>query len=215
MDPFGLFVMLTVGVLAAPVVVYNRFLAPAVKVRRILAQARPTPIRDLTKGTFKLSGQILLDGELISPLTGRPCAAYECVAYVRKRQGWLLLAHEVAVRDFLLDDGTGVASVVAARARLALQCDRTWETTDLEHTVDGSGPWVRARAQRTVDFGETVRFDEGILEQGERVAISGQTEPEADPSPGAAGGSYREAPSRWLIRAGHGGLLISDDPEAL
>jgi len=63
-------------------------------------------------------------------------------------------------------------------------------------------------------FTKTLRFDEGVLEAGELVSVSGVGRWEIDPNPRAAGAGYREAPKLLVfIGSAEAPLLVSDDPD--
>ena len=67
-------------------------------------------------------------------------------------------------------------------------------------------------------FNKTLRFREGVLEEGETVAVVGQFfwEPDPEPMPGEMGGGYRDHPVRLVVRAPKNrSIFLSDDPSAM
>lgn len=176
----------------------------------------------------RLTGAIeYLDGPLETPVTGRPCACYEVVIEERRSDGngrhaWSEVGREVKWVDaFYLRGVEGVHGEVE-RAVVQVQNPTVLINSD-QHTTSGflDDPTPReselaARlGAKTVGFifNKTLRYREGVIEEGELVTVVGKCVLERDPTPGARGG-YRGQVTRKRIVAPDGeAMLLSDEPE--
>jgi hypothetical protein len=142
-----------------------------------------------------------IDGtKLIAPLSGRACAAW----FARVTGADALVSNEspsVVAEDavpFLVDDGTGAAIVVASEASLLLACDVT-ETLGFSRKPPAEVlRFLRAhqRGRHRVRTDWRLSWQEGILAEGQLVAIVGRGRWELDSS--AAVQNYRQ-PGRTLV----------------
>ena len=130
---------------------------------------------------------------------------------------WATLSRERWFQpDFALNDGTGTVVVPSAQATMLADLDHVFLPDiygDLDpHRVDYLiGRGLQNRASK-----KTLRFREGVLQQGLIVAAVGQVSREPDPNPLADGGTYREPPHRLTLTVPRRGLLlVSDDPNAM
>ncbi|MEM6993726.1 MAG: hypothetical protein AAF721_24645 [Myxococcota bacterium] len=204
----------------AGVLLWSRARRPDRTVRDALAAAAATPLQFFPDGAVgRVSGTLVLDGEpLQAPLTGRACAAYEVLVERLVETGvgerWVRAAHHWDVRPFALDDTTGRAYVDPKGALLTIVNDH--------HTLSGfeSEPDERQAAfLETVDAREAdllgseprLRYREGVLEPGERVALRGRGRVSHDDTADAS--LYRGVPRvRVDFRSEKSAkLFISDD----
>ena len=149
----------------------------------------------------KLEGRARYEGApLRAPLSGRPCACYRLT--VEGADGWTLV--ESGGHDFLIEDASGAALVAWAGASLLVDDD--WETREVTPALRQ----LLARHDRTA-IGVR-RATEGLLVEGQGVAVVGTARREPDPTPSRHDG-YRELPTRLALRS-HGPLtlLVSAGP---
>jgi hypothetical protein len=146
----------------------------------------------------------LEEEELIAPLTGRACAAWfvrvsGANSYAR---GETPLIEARGAASFTVSDKTGQAIIRPDDVSLLLAFDVT-ETLGLsrqppprllrflrEHGKDGS--------RIALDW--RLSWQEGIIAEGQRVAVIGRGRRETDPE--AAEGSYRKAATRLVMTCG-------------
>lgn len=205
--------------------------SPAARLRRTLARAPRYSIAEAVDGEIvKVAGRLEYAGDALeAPLSGRACVLFELVIEEYRSSGksgrWVQIIREVGGRDFLLRDDTGKALVRVGddddRGRGLLihkdvnrrsgTCNDA--TPDLEALLARHG-----HSSQGWFFNKAIRYNEGVLEEGEQVVVAGlgRWEPDPDPDPGALMGGYRDAPRRLVLgRSEAVPLLVSDDPSVL
>ena len=198
------------------------FLSTAARARRALRSAQSMAIRDAPDGApVKVQGVVGYVGTATeAPLSGRPCALWEVHVEERggRSKGWNTVIQDHECTPFLIDDGTGTALVNAVIPRLALVQDARFQSLTFVDATERLEAFLASRGlQSTGIFGlnRTLRYREGVIEAGERVAVLGVGRWEAA-SDGVVRAGYREAPRRLVLEDPEGGhLVISDDPSTL
>ncbi len=164
---------------------------------------------------------------LSAPLSGRACGYFDVQVQVRVSRGksshWRSLFHEIESVDFVLDDGSGQAQIQTQHFSCAVVRDhhRTSGTFN-----DAGEDLIELLARHgheptnMLGMNKTMRYDEGVLEPGEQIAVIGRARWEDDPSPGAvapASGGYRGSnrAKRLVLEASDQPVHASDDPKAL
>ncbi|MDB4965762.1 MAG: hypothetical protein JWN44_1451 [Myxococcales bacterium] len=195
------------------------------RIKRTLKAVKPTAIASALDGrAVKIVGEVAYAGRSIaSPLSGRLCAFYSIVVEEYRSSGksgaWHEILRDEKGVDFLVRDDSGMALVRIASDGAALPAlvqDRKARTSpilhsdfDLERYLGERGISVEGRF-----FRKNLRAAEGILEEGERVAVGGLAR--WLPDPNAGGGGYREAGKRLVLQSSEAlPLFLSDDPKTL
>jgi hypothetical protein len=185
--------MLGIGLTVLVVGVLIAAAAWSMSERRVLErQLRETPavtaagLEVGSKG--RLAGVVTSDATLRAPLTGRPCVAY--VACVEEKRSdrttspWVERIHEVRGVPFTLDDGTGRALVDPAHSTLLLHMDSTTRSGVFDGATPVEASFLARHGMESTGWflNKTLRYTEGIIEPGERVAVIGHAarEPAAD-----------------------------------
>jgi hypothetical protein len=198
-----------------------RYLSQDQRTKRALRRVPRTTVRNAVEGqALKIVGRVRFLGQpLEAPLSGTPCAHYR-VTVVQQQGRSPEIIREEQGSDFLLEDATGRARVHMAGARIAVNMDngsRSGTFTDANERQEAllarhgksSHGWI---------FNKSLTYSEGILQEGEEVAVFGKARWESDPDPGANGfsGGYREQPLRLVIEHSEAGpVLVSDHPSVL
>jgi hypothetical protein len=220
---FPLF-LLGVGVLVT-IAVLGAFFSRDARVKRALRKAPlhttasfPPDAVATVQGTVCYLG----DAPLIAPLTGRPCAYYEAIVEEYRSSGrsgsWYRVIQEHQGQDFLLDDGQGTARVSMAAATVALAKDAHFRSGLFQDATPVLEEFLARHGRQSQGwlFNKNLRYREGVIEAGELVAVCGQGQREADPTPGAATGGYRETPTRLVLAPSPSmPLYVSDDMSTL
>jgi hypothetical protein len=193
------------------------------RIKRALKRVKPTAVREVHDGrVVKLVGQVAYSGRSIAaPLSGRACAFYSVVVEEFRHRGrhgrWHEIVREEKGIDFLVRDESGIALVRVDQAALpALVYDRKSRTSPLLYSDAALERFLneRGRASEGRFFRTNLRAYEGVLEEGERVAVGGLAR--WIPDPGAAGAGYRDPGKRLVLQASEAlPLFLSDDPAAL
>jgi hypothetical protein len=215
------------GVVAAVLVgswVYKEFFSARGRARRALRKAPRVPIAQAKDGEVaKLAGRLrLVDAPLTAPLTGRPCAYFRTMVEQQKSRGkssyWDTIIEE---SDFsarlVIEDGTGSALVELTYPLVVLNMDTHLRSGFLNDATPELGTFLSRHGVSSQGwvFNKTLRYKEGALEEGEKVAVFGLCRREPDPDP-QAGGGYRDRPMRLrVVDPPDGEMLISDEPETV
>jgi hypothetical protein len=179
----------------------------------MLATQRST-IAEATEGAVvRLVGTVVfLDGQSVEAVvTGRRCALYEAVLENVSEE----VGRETGGVAFAIDDGTGRAVVDPDLARVTLYKDAVGRGEQLVNPTERERAFL-SRHMPAEDAWMAKRlygWREGVLEEGERIAVCGVVIREADPSPNALR-DYRQDAVRIRIAGGkHAPVAISDEAD--
>ena len=181
---------------------------------RNLRALRKVPLRTVREamrcgGVVRLRGRLrLAEHHLEAPLTGRPCAWYEVKVQEHSHQHqtrWDTLIEERDGVDFLLEDDTGVARVSGLEVRAAITADASFSSGLLNEPDARQVAFLESHEESPTEtfFNRTLRYREGILEEGEFICVAGVCRPPE------AGGSSDHA---LVVESGEDfQLIITDD----
>lgn len=193
--------ILGVGIPIAVVVValLVRFAARSISVERVhedlLQHAARATAASLENGaTGRLAGVVTADTTLLAPLTRRPCVGY--VARVEERIAtgkggrWVERIHEVRGVPFTIDDGTGRALIDPGQSTMLLEIDGTSRSGRFDDATAAEESFLRRHGLASTGWflNKTLRYVEGVIEPGERVAVIGRGVREPEPDPIGHGG---------------------------
>ena len=174
MDVF--LVLLLVAVSLGGIVLAHRRVGGSVK--RAFARTSPSTVADAAPSAMcRLSGRAVAVGAVpVSEASGRSHVARE-LAIIPSSDGSDGTHRFEQAADFLLDDGTGVALVRGAGARVAAESDFKAPVTTLDKV-----PWVdkllRAGGYHNGSPSTCrIRLYEGVIEVGAQVGVLGRAEP--------------------------------------
>lgn len=190
-----------------------------------LRQVDVTPIADAKAGELVRIVGVLKKHEALvaAPLSGRLCAHYEVrvLEYVSSgRSGrWQLRFRETESRSFVVADASGRALVDVRSFECAVVRDQNRRSgTFQDATPELEAILARNAMQSTglLGLNRSLRYEEGVLELGERVTVLGRARWEDDPDdprPVEARAGYRENArrQRLVIEAGVRPVRASDD----
>ncbi len=211
-----------VGATVAAVVAYRG--TPGRIRRRRLRHTAPCSIANFPHGGYeRIVGRLELapDHELIAPISGRRCAAYEVLVQGLDSRGdehWDTIAYEMQAVPFIVKDETGRAHVDPARGKLLVTLDSHQRSGPLGRATPEAQEFLRRKGKTLSPWAPTIelRFREGVLEHDELVTVMGRgmVSVSDDAAELHTGGYRTPAGSRKLqIAAGpRRELLMSDDP---
>ena len=171
----------------------------------------------------RICGQLRYEGTpLVAPISQRSCAAWWIHIEEKRSSGksshWHTLVEERDATRFRVEDGSGAALVmVVDLPKIAIAKDVHLTSGTFNDPAPHLIELLAARGYSTegwFGFNKALRYEEGVLEEGEMVSVLGMARREPDPDPGEAG--YRERKMRLVLEAPDDGpLLISDDPSTI
>jgi hypothetical protein len=217
-----LFIVLVFLVVAGVIALVGYLNSDKYAIRKSLEATPRTSIRALQDGSLaKVHGKVVPIGEpLEAPLSGRACVAWEVVVEENtggKNSHWVERIHEREARDFLLDDGAGLAHVRTRDMKMVATVDSEQRSGFMNDPTPALRAFLEARgfAPEGMLFNKSLRYREGVFEPGERVAVLGSVTMEDDPTREQGGDGYRSAPKRACLQApANGFLLASDEPRS-
>lgn len=168
---------------------------------RLLSEAAPTPLDSLAEGLHEVAGQLVAQGELLSPLTGRTCLWYRLLLEQRRRNRWETVLDQRETLSADVADDTGAARLGLEEADVVVSSpDRVRTGIFAVPSNDLDALLARVAAPTTAPAGPFLRWREEILLPGDRVFAIGQAE---------------RLDAGWRMTGGPGGpLLVSDREEA-
>lgn len=118
---------------------------------------------------------------LTAPLSGRKCAYYYILVEQQRSSGksssWHTLIEEEVSGDFVIRDGVNRACIKGPVIKSYIVQDRRYKsgffndaTQNLKHYLKQKG----RESENMLGFNKTLRYKEGVLEQGEEVAVYGK-----------------------------------------
>ncbi len=213
------FVLLVILLTSAVVFYMLWYYSPREKIKRALRDATKYSIRDFPDSSLgKVVGRlVLLDEQLVAPLSGRPCAYFSISVEEYRSRGksgsWVTMVEEERGVDFALDDGSGTAIVVVASAKTALSSDHRSSSGTFDDPTPREQSYLDSHGRESEGwvFNKKIRYIEAVLEPGELVSVYGYGSKEPDPK--ATPGGYREMqPMRLRISGSQNHPpLISDE----
>jgi hypothetical protein len=183
---------------------------------RQLGRRRKAKVADHPQGVVRLHGRVLAASDRLceAPLSGTPCVlAHSLVGDIEGA-----IVERTTQVPFLLDDGTGTATVIAAPPHVEVAIARAWRRRELESDLDararalllpGYTVQERGRRERTIELSEWMVFP------GDEIDVVGVAQLEADVYGAATG--FRSPPLGLVIRgdAAEPLVLASSDRPSL
>lgn len=169
---------------------------------RLIASMPPTPVAKLDPGLHEVRGTLAGDGELVSPLSQRPCLYFRLLLEQRRRNRWETVVDLREARPSALVDASGrvgvdltAAEVVVAAAQRVRTGVFAVPSAELDELLERLGPVERTNEPA----GPFLRWREEVLGAGDVVYAVGTAKRDED---------------GWTLGAEEGPYVISDRDEA-
>jgi hypothetical protein len=182
------------------------------RMRRLLAKTPVCTLAELREDTLgRITGvaKSLDDRVLQAPLSGRACVYYSITIDGMRNKRYQALGGDQMAISFALDDGTEVAIVDPAAARVSSGYDAV---EMLAFRDEPSPRAARLLGKRKIErrYFTQVRLREAVIEVDEAICVLGAGTRE----PAGGDGQYRDGSKTRLRLVGSRRfpLLISDDP---
>jgi len=224
MEELGLIVVMgaVAGVIVGGWYVWHAFFSRRGRAKRRLRKAERVRIADAQDGQVaKIVGTLRIVGEpLTAPLCGLPCACYETKVEQRKSSGkssyWATIASESDyAAELCLEDGSGTALVTLTLPQLVIKMDQHFRSGTFNDATPELEAFLARHGESSTGwvFNKTLRYKEGLFEEGETVAVLGLCRREPDPEVRSSGaGGYRERAMRLcVVEPPEGEMVLSDE----
>ena len=155
-------------------------------IKRKLNKVQATPINQCQNGEeVKIIGEVEIFGEpLVSPLSDRECCHYYVLVEQKVSSGksskWKKIIEEEKSSHVMINDGTGKALIdTTTRLKSHIVQDANFKSGFMNDATDKLENYLNQhniKSEGFFGFNKTIRYKEGILEQGEAVAVLGKAE---------------------------------------
>lgn len=174
-------VFFILSVVAVIVWVALRFSRKGIVKRQIKKHLLRPVSQFLENETGRISGTIELIGEpLIAPLSGRSCAYYHIQIEQKVQSGkssnWRTILDKEIKGEFLIRDGRHCAYLSSNRVKTYFVQDKNFSSgflNDAQPKLEAFLAQHGLSSTGFLGFNKTMRYKEGVLEQGESVVVVG------------------------------------------
>ncbi len=156
---------------------------------------------------------------LIAPLSGRRCAYYyvlvERNSRTDKNSSWNTIIEEEVSGKFVIRDGRHCAQIKANNLKTYLVQDMSYSSGFLEDATEVLEKYLEDHGERSetlLGFNKTLRYKEGILEEGEMIAVVGRGEWK---SAGESQLTNLNGPVFVISSTADEAVYLSDDPDTV
>ncbi|MHC1702354.1 MAG: hypothetical protein AB9846_00470 [Tenuifilaceae bacterium] len=176
---------IAVGLVIVAIVLASLYFSKKAVIKRKLKKAVGQKISSFISGDIaKVVGKVEFVGEpLIAPLSGRRCAHYYVLVEEQVSSGksshWNKLVEEEVAGTFVIRDGRHCAYINSKNVKSVLVEDRQFSsgfrndaTPELEKYLNAHGK----KSEGAFGWNKTIRYKEGVLEEGELIAVMGRGE---------------------------------------
>jgi len=184
MNP-NILIPIGVVIVIGAIILISLYFSKKAVIKRKLKKAIVKRISDFVSGDIaKVVGKVEYIGEpLIAPLSGRRCAYYyvlvEQQVSTGKSSHWNTIIEEEVGGKFVIRDGRHCAHIDSTNVKSVLVEDRQYKsgyghdaTAELERYLNAHGQ----KSEGTFGWNKTIRYKEGVLEEGELIAAMGRGE---------------------------------------
>jgi len=176
---------IAVGLVIVAIVIASLYFNKKAVIKRKLKKAVGQKISSFVSGDIaKVVGKVEYVGEpLIAPLSGRRCAYYYVLVEEQVSSGksshWSKIIEEEVGGTFVIRDGRHCAYINSKNVKSVLVEDRQFSsgfrndaTPELEKYLNAHGQ----KSEGAFGWNKTIRYKEGVLEEGELIAVMGRGE---------------------------------------
>ena len=179
-DPVYTVILLLLG---TAILIMLLFFTGKARIRRKLGKAPIKKISEFKSGeTAKIKGKVKIIGDpVIAPLSKRKCAYYHVVVekkvYNRRNINWKTIINKEFSGTFVIKDGNEYAYIDRGNIKSYIMLDRNYTSGLSKDAHPVLEAYLNSHGYDTKGvFGlnNTFRYKEGILENGESIAVLGK-----------------------------------------
>ena len=183
-DNFNFFILGAVAVIIIAALIYYYYFSPYAAAKRMLFKSIQKNIFSVENGeTAKVTGTIKYIGSpLIAPLSGRKCVYYQVVVEEKKSTGkssyWDTIIDEELAANVVIRDGNSYALIETNMIKSLLMYDKKYKSGFLNDATPELEKYLSKYGFKSTSsflgINNTLRYKEGILEEGEMIAVVGK-----------------------------------------
>ncbi|MGZ4035717.1 MAG: hypothetical protein ACXVP4_12695, partial [Bacteroidia bacterium] len=165
------------------IIIYNIFFSKAAIIKRKLRKTVGKKISDFQTGEVaKTVGAIKYVGDTLNaPLSARKCAYYHVLVEERVSSGkssyWKTIIEEETAAHVVITEGRDYALIETQMVKTYLIDDKQYSSGFLNDATDTLKLYLDRHGYDAVNWlgmNNSIRYKEGILEEGELVAVAGK-----------------------------------------
>lgn len=170
-------------VVIAGIALYSFFFSRKAIVKRKLKGTKQLSMSEVMNGEHaRIQGTIVYAGKsLTAPLSGRRCSYYYILVEEKRSSGksssWHNLIEEEVAGDVVIRDGNSYAIIDTNMVKSYLVQDAQYSSGFLNDASPVLEAYLKKHGQKSTDwlgFNDTLRYKEGILEEGELLTVVGK-----------------------------------------
>ena len=172
-----------VGLVIVAIVIYNNFFSAKAVIKRTLRKAPQKQISEITDGEIvKFIGTVeSIDEPLLSPLSNRKCTYYSIIIEQKVSSGknshWKTLVKKKRSNKFVIRDKEHHAIINTKNIKSHIVVDREYSSgflNDVDPRLEAYLLEHNIKSETAFGFNKTLRYREGVLELGEKIAVLGK-----------------------------------------
>jgi len=183
---YGFLLVIFFGLIISSIIFVRFYFTQKAVVKRKLKKAAGVKISSFLSGEIaKVAGSVEFVGQpLIAPLSGRRCAYYyvlvEQLISTGKNSYWEEMIEEEIGGTFVIRDGRYRGYIdKSSTLKTYLVQDCVYRSGTLNDATEALENYLRNKGMKSVNMlglNKTLRYKEGVLEEGESVAVMGRGE---------------------------------------
>lgn len=215
----GIGIIVIVFVIVLIVVAF--FFSEKARVKRGLKRYPQTNIGSFQPGGLgSVKGKVVVHGQpLTAPLSGRTCVYYRVIVEEHRSSGksshWHKIIDDIQSGTVLITDGSGYALINAQKSRSHIVADANYRSGTFNDATPELENFLQQHNRKStglLNFNKSLRYQEGILEENELIAVGGKGEWKD-----AAALGFNLPVQRVLVitEAENARLFLTDDPSVM
>ncbi len=176
-------IIVAVIVFIGLIVFFGYFFSKKTIILRKLKKSASRRIANITDGEYaKITGKVEYSGTpLTAPLSGRSCAYFHVLVEQRVSTGksshWKTIIEEEVAGSFGIRDGDYCARIDSNKVKSYIVDDRKYTSGFMNDASEVLERYLKNHGYESENFmgmNKTIRYREGILEEGEIIAVLGK-----------------------------------------
>lgn len=214
-------IIVAIIVLIGLIVFFGYFFSKKTIILRKLKKSASQKMAHVIDGEFaKITGKVEYTGSpLTAPLSGRTCAYYHVKVEQRVSTGksshWKTIIEEEVAGSFGIREGDYCARIDGNKVKSYIVDDRKYSSGFLNDASGVLQQYLKNHGQESENFlgmNKTIRYREGVLEEGELISVMGKCRWEK-----AESGQWSDSYGKVLVISPteKDAVYLSDDPETV
>ncbi len=172
-------------VIIIAIIIFSILFSKKARIKRKLKKAELKSIADFKDGEIaKIVGKVEIIGNpLISPLSNRECSVYyihiEEKVSSGKNSTWKTIVEEEVSNKFIIREGNNCALINDNNLNYYIVQDKNYSSGFMNDPTENLEKYLNSKGYESEGFlglNRTLRYKEGVIENGEEIAVFGKGE---------------------------------------